>query len=418
MAQSNTSTTVSNLDKGYRKTATKLYTAFKGRVEEFSWIEDVDDEDIVPSGRENLIPLDIKRGYGTAMLTDGGNEARTITPAMNEGSFSFVHANQRFFISRFAQALDQRARKQQIIRQIKYQSKKSLEALQRRVGLQFYGFSTGLVCKTSTAATATTGTYTINAGFGVSGISNGTYLASLFEVGDGVAIATGGTLTSNAIGTVSAKATTPTLTVVWGGSVVSANNDEFVFANTVTDATVTATDYGRWPSGLLDGITSTSLHGLSSATEANWAAAINNSTGGRFSYVSLKKARQAIMNASDGTLTDVIWSNGVENDVEAGERAARIYQSAAMDLDGSIKAKGVTFRTSQLVPPGYAFVLDSSAFGKKLLTDKPNEDGSLDFADLYKAEDRSGWKGGFDFIYAYVWRTRGKAGLYSALTEQ
>jgi hypothetical protein len=116
-------------------------------------------------------------------------------------------------------------------------------------GLQFYGFSTGLVCKTSTGTTATTGTYTINSGFGVSGISNGTYLASLFEVGDGVAIATGGTLTSNAIGTVSAKATTPTLTIVWGGSVVSVNNDEIVFANAVTDATVSATDYGRWPSG-------------------------------------------------------------------------------------------------------------------------------------------------------------------------
>jgi len=419
MAQSNTMTAVSDLVKGYRKTATKLYPAFKSRVEEFSWVDDIDDEEIIPSGRENLIPLDIKRGYGTAMIPDGGYEARTVTPAMNEGSFSFVEASSRFFISRLARAFDERARKQQIIRQIKYQSKKSLESLARRVGLQFYGFSTGLVCKTSTAATATTGTYTINSGFGVSGISNGTYLASLFEVGDGVAIATGGTLTSNAIGTVSAKATTPTLTIVWGGSVVSANNDEIVFANAVTDATVAATDYGRWPSGLLDGITSTSVMGLSSSTEANWAAAINNSSGGRFSYVSLKKARQAIMNSSDGTLSDVIWSNGVENDVEAGERSARIYSSSALDLDGSVKAKGVTFRTSQLVPPGYAFVLDKSkAMGKKLLTDKPDADGSVDFGDLYKAEDRSGWKGGFSLIMAYVWRCRGAAGLYSGLTEQ
>lgn len=418
MAQSNSNTAVSDLQKGYRKTATKLYTAFKSRVEEFSWMDDIDDEEITPSGRENLIPLDIKRGYGTAMIGDGSYEARTVTPGMNEGSFSFVEGSSRFFISRQARAFDQRAKAQQIIRQIKYQSKKSLEGLTRRVGLQFYGFSTGLVCKTSTAATATTGTYTINAGLGVAGITDGTYLSSLFEVGDGVAIATGGTLTSNAIGTVSAKATTPALTVIWGGSVVSANNDEFYFANAVTDATIGATDYGRWPSGLLDGITSTSVMGLSSATEGNWAAAVNDSSGGRFSYVKLKKARQKIMNASDGTLTDVIWSNGVENDVEAGERAARVYQSSALDLDASVKAKGVTFRTSQLVPPGYAFTLDRTAMGKKLLTDKPAEDGSVDFGDLYKAEDRSGWKGGFSLIYAYVWRTRGKAGLYSALTEQ
>ena len=419
MAQSNSITAVSDLAKGYRKTATKLYPAFKSRVEEFSWVDDIDDEDITPSGRENLIPLDIKRGYGTAMIVDGGYEARTITPAMNEGSFSFVEASSRFFISRLARAFDERARKQQIIRQIKYQSKKSLEGLARRVGLQFYGFSTGLVFQTSTASTATTGTYTIKNGFGLSTITDGTYLSSLVEVGDGVAIATGGTLTSNAIGTVSAKATTPTVTVIWGGSVVSANNDEFYFANAVTDATIGATDYGRWPSGLLDGITSTSVMGLSSSTEANWAAAVNDSSGGRFSYVKLKKARQKIMNASDGTLSDVIWSNGVENDVEAGERAARIYSSSALDLDGSVKAKGVTFRTSQLVPPGYAFVLDKSkAMGKKLLTDKPAEDGSVDFGDLYKAEDRSGWKGGFALIMAYVWRCRGAAGLYSSLTEQ
>lgn len=420
MAQSNSITSVSDLAKGYRKTATKLYTAFKSRVEEFSWIDDIEDEEITPSGRENLIPLDIKRGYGAAMIPDGGYEARTVTQAMNEGSFSFVQANARFFISRFAQALDERARKQQIIRQIKYQSKKSLEALARRVGLQFYGFSTGIVADTSTNATASSGTaYTLEDAFGVSGIDNAAYLASLFEVGDGVALVRSDALVTNAIGTITAKsASTPSITVTWAGSVDADANDSVVFANAVTDTALTATDYNRWPVGLLDMITSSSVHGLATSSEANWAAAINNSDGGRFSFVKLKKARQAIHNSGDGTLTDVIWSNGVENDVEAGERAARIYSSSAMDLDGSIKAKGVTFRTSQLVPPGYAFCIDRSAIGKKLLTDKPAEDGQLDFGDLYKAEDRSGWKGGFDLIWAMVCRSRGKLGLYSGLTEQ
>ena len=108
MAASNTHTTVSNLEKGYRKTATKLYSAFKSRVEEFSWIEDVQDEEITPSGRENLIPLDVNRGYGSAAITDGGYEARTVTPAMAEGSFSLVQFNRRFFISKLAQQFDER----------------------------------------------------------------------------------------------------------------------------------------------------------------------------------------------------------------------------------------------------------------------------------------------------------------------
>ena len=36
---------------------------------------------------------------------------------------------------------------------------------------------------------------------------------------------------------------------------------------------------------------------------------------------------------------------------------------------------------------------------------KPSEDGMLEFGDMYKAEDRSGWKGGFDLIYALPGQT-------------
>lgn len=420
MAQTNTNTTVSTLSKGYEKSRTKLYTAFKSRVEEFSWIDDIDDEEIDVSGRENLIPLDIKRGYGTHMVSDGGYEARTVTPAMNEGSFSFVQANGRFFISRFAQALDERARKKQIVRQIKYQSKKTLEGMARRCGLQFYGFNTGVVCLTSTNATATSGqAYTLIDGFGQASLDDAAYLASLFEVGDGVGIGTAGSLETNAIGLITAKsASTPSITVTWAGSVDADPNDELYFANAVTETTIDALDYGKWPVGLLDIITSASVHGLATATEANWAAAINNSAGGRFSFVKRKKMAQAIANASDGKLTDLIWSQGVENDVEAGERAARIYNSGSMDLDGSVSVKGVTVRTSQLVPPGYVFGYDRSGWGKKLLTDKPDENGQIGFGDLYKAEDRSGYKGGFDFIWALACRGRSKFGMYSGLTEQ
>ena len=38
--------------------------------------------------------------------------------------------------------------------------------------------------------------------------------------------------------------------------------------------------------------------------------------------------------------------------------------------------------------------------------------------DLFKAEDRAGWKGGFDLVYALVCRSRGKFGRYADLTEQ
>jgi hypothetical protein len=420
---SNTITTVSDLQKGYRKKATKLYPAFKAMVEEFSWLDDISDEDITVSGRENLIPLDIKRGYGAHMVSDGGYEARTVTPAMNEGSFTFSELNSRFYISRRAKALDQRSKEAQIIAQIKYQSKKSMEALARRVGLNFYGHSTALVCETTTNATATTQTLTLNDGFGDSTIDDTTYLSSLFEVGDRVAgldASNSNALLSNALGEVTAKISAGIIEVTFDGSVDVDAADYLTFANGVTDTTITASDYNKWQPGLLEITTASTLHSLATSSEANWAAALNDTNGGRFGRVKLKKARQEIYNDGGGKLTDVVWSNGVENDVEAGEAAGRIYDSSSFDLDQSVKAKGVTFRTSQLVPPGHVFAFDRSGWGKKLLTDKPAEDGQLDFgsAELFKAEDRSGFKGGFTFMWAQVCRSRAKFVRYASLTEQ
>jgi len=417
----NTLTTVSNLAKGYKKKATKLYPAFKAMVEEFSWLDDIDDEDITMSGRENLIPLDIKRGYGAHMVSDGGYEAATVTPAMNEGSFDFSELSARFYISRRAKALDTRAAEAQIIRQIKYQSKKSMEALARRVGLNFYGTSLGFVCETTTNATATTQTLTLNDGFGDSTIDTASYLAGLFEVGDRIGLIRSAALVSNALGAITVKdASAGTLEVVFDGSVDADAADDIVFANGVTDTTITATDYNKWQPGLIDITTASTLHGLATSSEANWAAARNDTSGGRYGRAKLKADRQAIANASGGKLTDVVWSQGVENDVEAGEAAGRIYDSSAFDLDQSVKAKGITFRTSQLVPPGHVFAFDRSGWGKKLLTDKPAEDGTLDFgsAELFKAEDRSGFKGGFSFMWAQVCRSRGKFVRRASLTEQ
>ena len=421
MAGSNSHTTVANLEKGYKKKATKLYPAFKAMVEEFSWLDEISDEDIIVSGRENLIPLDIKRGYGAHMVSDGGYEARTVTPAMNEGSFVFSELSARFYISRRAKALDSKAKEAQIISQIKYQSKKSMEALARRVGLNFYGQSTGYVCENTTNATATTQTMSLNDGFGDSTVDDTTYLSSLFEVGDRIGVTSSGSLVTNALGEITAKISAGVIEVTFDGSVDLDAAHNVSFANGVTDSTVTATDYNKWQPGLIEITGASTLHSLATSSEPNWAAARNDtSTGGRYGRAKLKADRQAIYNSGGGKLTDIVWANGVENDVEAGEAAGRIYDSSSFDLDQNVRAKGVTFRTSQLVPPGNVFAFDRSGWGKKLLTDKPDEDGQLSFgsAELFKAEDRSGFKGGFSFMWAQVCRSRAKFVRRAALTEQ
>ena len=422
MAHSTTFTSAaSDIEKVYKKTTGKLYPAFKTMTEEYEWHDDISDEEIEISAREMLIKVDVAKGYGAAMIPEAGYEARTVSQDLEDAVLTWVNMNQRFSISLTAKALDQKARGAQVHRQVVHQSVKAVESMARLVGRQFYGLSTGVVAVNQTNATATSGqAYTIADAFNQSGIDDAAYLASLFEVGQGVALIRSDALVTNAIGTVTAvSAATPSITVTWAGSVDADVGDLIVYANAVTDATITATDYNRWPVGLLDACTSTSVHSLSSASFPLWDVGFEDTTGGRLSFVRLKSLRQGIFNNGDGKLTDVIWANGVENDVEAGERAALRYASSmSMDLDAKVRSKGVQFRTSALVPPGLCFGYDKSAFGKFSLHDKPAKEGAVDWASMDKAENRNALLASIDFSYARVVRSRAKIGYLSGLTEQ
>jgi hypothetical protein len=48
------------------------------------------------------------------------------------------------------------------------------------------------------------------------------------------------------------------------------------------------------------------------------------------------------------------------------------------------------------------------AWGKKIITEKPDEEELIDFGRLYKAEDRSALKGGVDMIGATIIRSRSR----------
>lgn len=422
MAQSNTYTTgTSTLVKNYKKVATKAYEAFKTSTEEFDWIDDIPTEDVEISLREILIPLDIAPAYGTAMIPEAGYEAVTATPAMDEGSVSVVQMNQRFIISLLSQQADQKARAAQVFRQVKYQTMKAAEAMARRVGQQTYGYSTGVVAQVSAGAgAATSHTITIKNAWGDSNQNNAAQLASLFKIGEGVALIQSSALVTNAIGTVTAvSASTPSITVTWGGSVTTTTNDNIVFANAVTDATITATDFGRWPVGFLDACKSSSVHSLATSSQAEWAAGYADTTGGRLSYVRINKLRQGLLNTGSRKLNKLIWSNGVLNDVTAGERAALRYNSSTdLDLDGSISIKGVKTYTSVLVPTGSVFGWDSDVYSKLLLTDKPDTDGVIPWAEMDKSEDRNALKASINFTYARMVRSRRGMGYFQSLTEQ
>lgn len=414
---------VSDFSKAYKRSSTKLYRQYTRRVAEYGWMDETPDEEIVPSGRENLVPVDLTRGFGAAMIEDGGYEALTASTSIDEGAFVFNHINARFAISLRAQAFDRAAKGNQVIRQIKLQSLKCVEAVMRKFAYMFYGFSTGVLAKCSgdPGAGATSHTITLKDAFGVAGAGNAAYLAGMFTVGEGVALIRTGALVTNAIGLVTAVSKSAgTITVTWGGSVDPAADDSIVYANTVTDATITATDYNKWNVGLLDVLTSTSLLGLAgTTTNPTWNPALYDTNGGSFGFVKVKKLRQALENEGDTTLRRLILANGVENDMQARERGALLWSdSGSMNLDANVRAKGVRFDTSRFTPPGFAFALGADAMGKKVLTERPDEEELIDFGKLFKAEDRSALKGGVDMICANIPRARSRFAGYSGLNEQ
>lgn len=424
MAQSVTYTKVTDLQKAYKRSTTKLYRIYAKRVPEWEFLDDIPDEDIVPSGRQNLIPVDIQRGVGAHQADDGGYESQTTTPALAEGAFVYNHTNSRFAISLRAQAFDKAARGNYIIRQIKYQSIKCVEAAMRKKAYMYYGLSTGYLCQTTTVATGSSGTYTLANPFGQSALNSAStapaYMANMFAIGEGVALIRAGALVTNAIGLVTAVSTSGTITVTWAGSVTTVSGDYLVYANAVTDSTISATDYNKWNTGLIDCAVTDTVMSLSTASDsAAWASALYDTNGGSFGFLKIKKVRQALENQGDGVLRRIVWSQGVENDVQVRERSALMWlDSGKMNIDANVTSKGVSFDSTRFTPPSCAFGVGADAFGKSVLTDKVSEDETIEFAQLYKAEDRSALKGGIDIIDAFVVRSRARTTLHVGLNEQ
>lgn len=416
-------TSGTTLNKAYRKIQGGMMKVFQSKTEEWQLFKDIPEQDITISAREMTIPIDVNPAYGTASIPEAGYEANPVTPNLDEITLTWVTFNNRFTASLTARHLDRKAAEGMVIRQLRYQAMKSMEALSKTVGQSFYGFSTGVICKSSTNATATTQSLTLKDAYGDSNLDDAAYLTSFFTVGDWIALVRSAALVANAIGEItSIDATNGVLVVVFAGSVDADDGDEIVFANNAISSSnltlAAGTAYNKYPVGLKDMCESASVHSCSNTTAANWDAALVSSTAGRYSILKQRKAAQAIQNKGGGKIDLRIWSNGVENDVVDGQLAAvRFSSGLSMEFDGSVKSKGVTDFTSRKVPPGHVFNMDRDALGKIQITPTPSE-GAPAWGDGDKAEDRNALKFSTDFAFALVCRNRRLLTEHRAQTEQ
>lgn len=408
----------------YKKTNSAVKVALKRKTEEYDWFDDYPDELITPSGNEMRIVLDVVyQPDTTAMIPDGGYEAVLSTAAPAHGTFTFVQANLRYSFTTLEQAFDKKGRAGMIQQQTLYASIKAVENFARKIGKQTYGFSTGTVAVVSAtgSASATQNGVQLKNGYGSSLIPGGTtasntYLSFLFRANDPIALIRSGSLVE--FGTVVASPSTGSgvgfIDILFASSITPTANDLIVPAAAVTDATITATDQNRWPVGLLDGMTSASVHGL---TSANWVAGYANTTGGRLSYTAQEAMINGLWNNGGVKMNKAIMSQGVRRDVIAGERAAMRYDSTKYNLNGEISSDGIKYLTSVLAPPGFFLGWNNECIGKKVLSEKPDYEGGPSMFELDKVQDRGAYAASYNFVYAKVWTNRGGTGYLSGLTE-
>lgn len=409
-----------------RKVQAGIYKAAQFGVEEWSWLSDLKKYEVALSQREITHELDILEGTGATFIPESGKESRPSSPSAVTATVTFNLLNKRFTISRTTEMiLAKQASRAYLESQFKYQGRKAVEAIRKRIGDGFHGVSTAILAKVSSVSTDDIVLKDMHGISGLGGTSHNRRAVDQFVAGSGqnadyiaVLNPTGPALRAGGIVKITAK-TRSTNTITCGASGITSPtaDDYIVLANNLENTTLAGgTEYNLGMTGLLDGLTTTSIHGVSGSTYERWNPAVNNSAGGRFTGIKLMNLRDEIQNQGGGTMNLVIWAQGVKRDVVSQLQAGLRFSDAyAMEMDGTPKAKGVEFVSSRRVPDGYVFGLDrSNSVCKLALTpdvDMPGmEDGD-------KLQDDSGTVFSSDFIIAMPWVNRANFGGYSGLTQ-
>lgn len=416
-----TSTTLASI---WRKAQGKLRDAINMKVEEFKLLSDLQDAKLVPTTREMLVPARFRHGYGIAAISEGAGKAVPSTYAPTDLSFTLNHYQGRFSIPRKIMLIDTNGGGEaQIKQQLAYMALDKLSGFTAYLGDSFYRPSSAISAQSVTALAGTaTQTAVLSAGLAQSWITNATYLSNLFQIGDRVRFYRDDTKAqvSLATGAITAKTpATPSVTVTWDGVSPTdvGQTYDIVLANSIDN---TQDDYNKGLSGnLIDILTASSLHGLATSAEAEWAAAFSDTTGGRFNGPRLMKGLDEIENLSPFEADTVIMAKGVHRDVVSNYQGSlRFMNPMAMQIDGKVEASGIEFKKSRRVPPGFVAAFASDAWGRFFgKPDVENELTGVGYNDLDESEDYDRLNGEADWVGNLVCTSRRAFASWRSLTE-
>lgn len=420
-AQSNTGTTSANLNRFWRKVQGTIAKAFAhGKRKEKQLFDSFADAGFPWSAYENTFPVDLNERGGIASLTDFGDLAKASSVNAVEATVSAVHFNGRFAIGDIAKYAD-RGNENQLARQIVMQGTQKVEAMVEHFSDYLHGSASALLATTDSNISGTTATLTLAAGYGVAGITNAKYLASLFKVGERiVALDSSNALisTTNSFGEITAVSkANGTIGVTFDGSVsYSTDGIRLYKANNLEGTTAAGgSDLNKGLVGFVDLMTATTVHNVSGSSNPNWTVAYSDTNAGRFTPMKLRRAKDEIQNDGGLDADTLLLAQGVYRDMVAQERAGLRYDDAAgLSFDGDVKARGLSIVTTKNVPPGYVHVFAKAALNKwEILptTDRPT------WGDLTPSETKAGAFGRVDWFGNVVLRNRKGLAYFTNQTE-
>lgn len=399
-----------------------IYQAVQFGVPEFGWYGKFDNFNVAPSLREITFELDLLQSTGAAFIPEGGKEARPSTPAPVTGTLAFTQMNKRFTLSKMTKIVAGKDPKAFLKPQFRYQAECAVRAVRRKWGDNFYGFSSGIQCLASAINTddiVLKDMYTIT---GQGSTAHNRRCADLFVAGDYVAVLNPSGPALRTSGIVKIDTVTRSTNTITGSAVSDISSpqigDYIVFANNVENTTLAGgTEYNLSTVGLLDALTSTSLHGVSGTTYSGWNASTANTSGGRFTPVKFMTLAQNIENEGGGTMNRIILSQGCYRDIVDLQRAGlRFTDAMALEMDGAPKADGVQFLSTKRVPDGWVIGLDlDNSLKRVVVMPQPDTPDSVNDGD--KLQDDSGYVFDVDWLVGTGCQSRANMGYYSNVTQ-
>lgn len=421
-AQTNSITTAASLNKFWRKVQGNISKAFSGgKRAEKQLFDSFASFEAPYSAYEVTFPLDLQERGGVASLADGGYMAKASSVNAIEATVSAQHFNARFAISDIAKYAE-RGLENALARQLVTQATQKVDAMVEHFSDYLHGSATALLATTDSNITGTTGNVlSLASGYGVAGITNAKYLASMFKAGDRVVLLDSSDAlingTSSFAEVTGVSKTDGTITVTMDGSTTYTTNGIRIHKANNMEGTTAAggSDLNKGLVGFVDGFQATTLHSVSGSTYSNWTAAHADTTAGRFTHGKLRKGLDEIMNDGGVRADTVLLAQGVYRDMIAQERAGLRYDDAGgLSFDGDVKAKGLKIISTKNVPPGYVYVFAKEAINKwEVLptTERPT------WGDLDPSENLAGAYGRVDWFGNLVWKNRKGLAYFTSQTE-